>query len=33
VNSLGGVPLRRLGVVGGDAILGLSLDELREAHA
>jgi len=29
--SLRGVPLRRLGVVGGDSICGVSLDELREA--
>jgi phosphoribosylformylglycinamidine synthase subunit PurL len=29
--SLRGVPLRRLGVVGGDTICGLPLDELREA--
>ena len=28
---LGGVPLRRLGVVGGDAPARLELDELREA--
>jgi hypothetical protein len=32
VDGLGGVPIRRLGVVGGDALLGLTLDELREAH-
>ncbi len=32
VAELGGVPLRRLGVVGGDALLGHSLDALREAN-
>jgi phosphoribosylformylglycinamidine synthase subunit PurL len=31
-DELGGVPMRRLGVVGGDALLGVSLGELREAH-
>ncbi|HEY8103073.1 MAG TPA: phosphoribosylformylglycinamidine synthase subunit PurL [Gaiellaceae bacterium] len=31
VETLGGVPLRRLGVVGGDGLLALGLDELREA--
>jgi phosphoribosylformylglycinamidine synthase len=30
--SLEGVALRRLGVVGGDRILDVSLDDLREAH-
>src|SRR5439155_526894 len=30
-DTLRGVPLRRLGVVGGDAICGVSLEELREA--
>ena len=29
VDRLGGVPLRRLGVVGGDRLLGVPLDELR----
>ena len=29
--SLRGVPLRRLGVVGGDSICGVPVDELREA--
>ena len=33
VGRLGGVPLRRLGVVGGDHLLGISVGELREAHA
>ena len=33
VDLLGGVPLRRLGVVGGTSLLGLELDELREAYA
>ncbi len=33
VERLGGVPLRRLGVVGGDRLLGLKLTELEEAHA
>ena len=32
VDRLGGVPIRRLGVVGGRPLLGLELDELREAH-
>ncbi len=31
VSRLGGVPLRQVGVVGGDGILGLSLSELRTA--
>jgi phosphoribosylformylglycinamidine synthase subunit PurL len=31
-DTIGGVPVRRLGVVGGDAILGVPLDALREAH-
>jgi hypothetical protein len=31
-DTIGGVPLRRLGVVGGDTLLGVPLDELREAH-
>jgi phosphoribosylformylglycinamidine synthase len=31
VERLGGVPLRRLGVAGGDGLLGLSLDDLRGA--
>ena len=31
VDRLGGVPIRRLGVVGGDSLLGFSVDELREA--
>jgi phosphoribosylformylglycinamidine synthase len=30
---LGGVPMRRLGVVGGDRLLGVGLDRLREAQA
>jgi phosphoribosylformylglycinamidine synthase II len=33
VERLGGVPIRRLGLVGGETLLGLGLDELREAHA
>jgi phosphoribosylformylglycinamidine synthase len=33
VDRLGGVPIRRLGVVGGETLLGLGLDELREAFA
>ena len=33
VDSLGGVPLRRLGSVGGDTVLDLSLEQLREAWA
>jgi phosphoribosylformylglycinamidine synthase II len=33
VDRLGGVPLRRLGVVGGDAVLGVPLAELAEAHS
>ena len=33
VERLGGVPLRRLGVVGGDALLGVELAELEEAHS
>jgi phosphoribosylformylglycinamidine synthase len=33
VDRLGGVPLRRLGVVGGDTLLGLSLAELEGAYA
>jgi phosphoribosylformylglycinamidine synthase len=32
VNRIGGVPLRRLGVVGGTSLLGIELDELREAN-
>jgi hypothetical protein len=31
VDRLGGVPIRRLGVVGGTGLLGVELDELREA--
>jgi phosphoribosylformylglycinamidine synthase II len=31
-DTIGGVPVRRLGVVGGDAILGVPLAELEEAH-
>jgi len=27
------VPLRRLGVVGGDSLLGVTLDELKQANA
>jgi phosphoribosylformylglycinamidine synthase len=33
VARLGGVPTRKLGVAGGDNMLGLPLDELREAYA
>ncbi len=33
VDLLGGVPLRRLGVAGGESLLGLGLDELTEAYA
>ncbi len=33
VDLLGGVPLRRLGVVGGDSLLGVTLDELKQANA
>jgi phosphoribosylformylglycinamidine synthase subunit PurL len=33
VDRLGGVPLRRLGVAGGSHLLGLSVDELREANS
>jgi phosphoribosylformylglycinamidine synthase len=33
VDSLGGVPLRRLGVVGGDDLLRVPLATLREAHS
>ena len=33
VEKLGGVPLRRLGIAGGDFLLGLPLETLREAHA
>jgi hypothetical protein len=33
VDRLEGVPLRRLGVVGGDRLLGLRVSELREAWA
>jgi hypothetical protein len=29
---LGGVPIRKLGVVGGETMLGIELDELKEAH-
>jgi phosphoribosylformylglycinamidine synthase len=32
LDRLGGAPLRRIGTVGGDSILGLGLDELREAY-
>ena len=32
VERLGGVPIRRLGVVGGDSLLGVTLAELAEAH-
>jgi phosphoribosylformylglycinamidine synthase len=31
-DRLGGVPIRRLGVVGGESLLGVGLDELREAY-
>ena len=31
VERLGGVPIRRLGVAGGDSLLGSTVDELREA--
>ena len=33
VDRLGGVPLRRLGVAGGERLLGQSVDALREANA
>jgi phosphoribosylformylglycinamidine synthase len=33
VERLGGVPLRRLGTVGGDRLLGVRLSELQEAYA
>jgi hypothetical protein len=33
VEGLGGVPLRRLGIVGGDDLLGVPLATLREAHS
>ena len=33
VDRLGGVPLRELGVVGGDTLLGIPVAELTEAHA
>ena len=33
VDRFGGVPLRRLGVVGGEALLGIPLAELAEAWA
>jgi len=29
---LGGVPLRRIGAVGGDSVLGIPLGRLREAY-
>ena len=32
VDRLGGVPIRRLGVVGGDSLLGIALADLQEAH-
>ena len=32
VERLGGVPIRRLGVAGGESLLGVALDDLREAH-
>jgi phosphoribosylformylglycinamidine synthase len=32
INRIGGVPLRQLGVVGGTSLLGVELDELREAN-
>jgi phosphoribosylformylglycinamidine synthase len=32
VDRLGGVPLRRLGVVGGDSLLGSTLEKLKEAQ-
>jgi hypothetical protein len=31
-DTIGGVPTRRLGVVGGDSILGVPLAQLEEAH-
>ena len=31
VDRLGGVPMRRLGVAGGDSLFGFTVDELREA--
>ena len=33
VDRLGGVPLRKLGIAGGSRLLGLSLEELREANS
>ena len=30
--GLGGVPIRRLGIVVGDSLLGVPLTELQEAH-
>jgi phosphoribosylformylglycinamidine synthase subunit PurL len=33
VSKLGGLPLREIGVVGGDAMLGMRLDDLRKAWA
>ena len=32
VDRLGGVPIRRLGIVGGDSLLGIPLADLMEAH-
>src|SRR5205823_5526530 len=32
IPRLGGVPLRRIGAVGGDSVLGVPLDRLREAY-
>jgi phosphoribosylformylglycinamidine synthase subunit PurL len=32
VDALGGVPIRKLGVAGGDSLLGLTLTELEGAH-
>ena len=31
VDRLGGIPIRRLGTVGGTGLLGIELDELLEA--
>jgi phosphoribosylformylglycinamidine synthase subunit PurL len=33
VNRLGGVPLRQLGVVGGDRLFGIEVGELAEANS
>jgi hypothetical protein len=31
VDRLGGVPIRRLGIAGGDSLFGFTVDELRQA--